>query len=491
MLGELNRRARLMNSSARGSDRFDVVCIGGGTAGMSAARAAAFHGARVAIVERFAQLGGECTFTGCVPSKSLIHAASTWWKARNASHLGIDGRDMRLDFARVMERVDEIVQEIARDERDELFVDQGIEILHGEARITAPGRVEVAGRRLEVGAIVLATGSAPARPDIPGLAEAQPVTNETVFELRDLPRRLVVIGGGPVGVELAQAFQRLGSSVSLLSASSRLLPAEEPEASECVGAALAREGVEIHLEARADRVEPVEGGWRVHAGAVAVEGDRILVASGRVPRVDNIGLDLIGVVVDGRVVVDDRCRTSADDVYAAGDCASPYRFTHVAALEGRVAGSNAAGKRAKTNLEGVPRVTFTDPEVARIGLVEEEAKRRYGAVESVVLPMSRIDRARCMGETDGFIKVVVASRGGPLAAPLVHATGGRVVGAQIVGVNAGEVLGEVGLAMHSGMFAGRIAQAMHAYPTVALGLQQAVAQLFAAGRAQTDGASLA
>ena len=457
---------------------------------MSAARAAAFQGARVAIVERFARLGGECTFTGCVPSKALIHAASMWWKARHAAHLGIDGSDLRLDFARVMERVDEIVREIARDERDELFAEQGIDIVHGEAQISGAGLVDVTGRRLTVGAIVLATGSAPALPNIPGLADARPLTNESVFELRELPRRLVVIGGGPVGVELAQAFQRLGASVSLLSAASRLLPAEEPEASDCVRDALERDGVDIHFDARADRVEQIEGGWRVCAGESAVDGDRILVAAGRVPRVDGLGLDRIGVAVDDRIVVDERCRTTAADVYAAGDCASPYRFTHVAAHEGRVAGSNAAGKRAKTNLDAVPWVTFADPEVARIGLTEIEAKERYGAVESIALPMSRIDRARCLGETDGFIKVVVASRGGPLAAPLVHATGGRVVGAQIVGLNAGEVLGEVGLAMHSGVFAGRIAQAMHAYPTVALGLQQAVAQLFAAGRAQTDGSNL-
>ncbi len=467
---------------------YDVVCIGGGTAGMSAARSAAFHGATVALVERSPRLGGDCTFTGCIPSKTLIHAAKVLWQARHGAHLGIDASGMCLDFGRLMEHVDSVVEAIARDERDERFLEQGVHVLHGNARIVAPGVVDVSQRRLRAGVIVIATGSAPVMPQITGLLEAAPLTNETVFALRDLPARMVTIGGGPVGVELAQAFQRLGSSVTLLCAAPRLLPREEREASACVLDSLRADGVDVRLDARADRVQRAAGGWRVSAGDVAVECDRILVAAGRVTRAEGLGIERIAVEPDGRIAVDERCRTSLDDVYAAGDCASAYRFTHVAAHEGRVAGANAAGKRARVDHRAVPWVTFSDPEVARVGMTEEQARERYGAVESVSLPMSRVDRARCVGETDGFIKVVVASRG-PLGGPLMHATGGRVVGAQIVGLHAGEVLGELALAMHTKMFAGRIAQAMHAYPTVSLGLQQAVAQLFAAGRAQVDAAA--
>jgi pyruvate/2-oxoglutarate dehydrogenase complex dihydrolipoamide dehydrogenase (E3) component len=468
------------------TDAYDVICIGGGTAGMSAARAAAFHGGRVALVERAPRLGGDCTFTGCIPSKTLIHHAGVWWKARSAAHFGIDGSAMQLDFARLMTHVAETVEEVARDERDEVFLDQGIDVLHGHARILAPGVVEVDGRRLVTTATVLATGSRPAVLGIPGLAAAQPLTNESVFTLRRQPERLVILGGGPVGVELGQAFQRLGTAVTLFSASSRLLPREEPEASACVREALVREGMTVHLSARADRVERRADGWRVHASERSGDGDRILVATGRAPRLEALGLDHLGIATDRPIAVDERCRTSVENIYAAGDCVSPYRFTHVAAHDGRAAGANAAGKRAKVNHDAIPWVTFSDPEVARVGLTEETARARFGAVESVTFPMSRVDRARTAGETDGFIKVIVASRG-LLGGPIVHATGGRVVGAQIVGMHAGEVLGEVTLAMHVGMFAGRIAQTMHAYPTISLGLQQAVAQLFAAGRAQIDG----
>ena len=465
---------------------YDVVCVGGGTAGMSAARAAAFHGARVALVEREGRLGGECTFTGCVPSKTLIHAATVFWRARNSAHLGIAGEAVRLDFARLMRRVAAVVDEIARDERDEVFVGQGIDVFHGPARVAGPGVVAVGGRTLKARAIVVATGSEPAMPLISGLRDAKPLTSETVFGLREQPERLVIIGGGPVGVELAQAFQRLGTRVSLLAGASRLLPREEPETSACVLSALRRDGVAVYLGARAERVEPTgDGVWRVHAGGVAVDCDRILLAVGREARVAGLGLEQLGVAVDERIVVDERCRTSVEGIYAAGDCASPYRFTHVAAHEGRVAGTNAAGKRATVDHDAVPWVTFVDPEVARVGLTEEQARARYGSLEIVSLPMSRVDRARCMGETQGFIKIIVASRG-PLGGAIVHSTGGRVVGAHIVGVHAGEVLGEVSLAMHAKTFAGRIAQTMHAYPTVSLGLQQAVAQLFPAGRAQID-----
>lgn len=464
---------------------YDVVCIGGGTAGMSAARSAAFHGASVALVERSARLGGDCTFTGCIPSKTLIHAAKLLWQARHAAHLGIDATGIGLDFARLMEHVDSVVEAIARDEGDEGFLEQGVDVLHGNARIVAPGVVEVSERRLRAGAIVIATGSAPAMPAIPGLLEAAPLTNETVFALRELPARMLTIGGGPVGVELAQAFQRLGSSVTLLSAAPRLLPREEREASACVLEALRADGVDVRLDARADGVQPVAGGWRVTAGGAAFACDRILVAAGRVTRAEGLGIERLALEPDGRIAVDERCRTSLDDVYAAGDCASAYRFTHVAAHEGRVAGANAAGKRARVDHGAVPWVTFSDPEVARVGMTEEQARARYGAVETVSLPMSRVDLARVAGATEGFIKVVVASRG-PLGGPILHTTGGRVVGAQIVGLHAGEVLGELTLAMHTKLFAGRIAQAIHAYPTVSLGLQQAVAQLFAAGRAQVD-----
>ncbi|HET9050626.1 MAG TPA: NAD(P)/FAD-dependent oxidoreductase [Candidatus Dormibacteraeota bacterium] len=473
------------------ADAYDVVVLGAGTAGLTAARSARLHGASTLLVEREAKLGGECTFYGCVPSKTLIEAARLYWQIRHAARVGIHVDGLRLDFAELMAHKDRVIADINRDESDESVIGSGIDIARGRATFTGPHTLEVAGREVRGESIVLAQGSDPFLP--PAVAGVPHVTNETVFSMGTQPRRLLVLGGGPIGLELGQCFLRLGTEVVVLAKQDQLLPREEAEVGALVHRLLEREGMEIHLGADVDgatagpdgEVTLAFGGPGGEQGTVT--GDRVLVAAGRRPRLEGLGLDRLGVATTRKgVTVDERCRTDVPHVYAAGDVTGTYLFTHWAAHQGRVAGANAAGRKVKTDDRVMPWVTFLDPEVARVGLTEDEARARHRHVAVARFPFSRIDRARTMLETEGFVKIVVARP------PLVGAsTGGQVVGAHVVGVHAGEMLHEIVVSMQAKTFAGRLAQAIHAYPTLALGVQQAASQLFAGGRALTDAEPLA
>ena len=471
--------------------RFEVLVVGGGTAGMTAARIARANGAGVALVERQPKLGGECTFVGCVPSKTLIEAARLFWQMKHhAPRVGIHADNIRLDFSELMAHKDRVIADINRDESDESFTEVGITLLHGRAVFTGPHQLEVDGTAYEADRIVLAQGSEPARPRIAGIDECPYVTNETVFSMASLPRRLLVLGGGPIGLELGQCFRRLGAEVVVVAKQPQLLPREDPEVGGLVRTILEREGLELHLGADADAVSHRDGTVTLEfsdaGGRHSVSGDRLLVAIGRTPRLEGLGLDRLGVATTAKgVTVDERCRTNLEHVFAAGDIVGEYLFTHVAAHQGRVAGTNASGKRAKVDYRVLPWVTFLDPEIARVGLTEPEARAQHKDVEVVRFPFSRIDRARTMLETEGWIKLVTAGR-----AVLGRAAGGELVGAHIVGVHSGEMLHEAVLSMQARTFAGRIAQAIHAYPTLALGMQQAAGQLFAGGRALVDAGEL-
>ncbi|MGD9570900.1 MAG: NAD(P)/FAD-dependent oxidoreductase [Thermoleophilia bacterium] len=467
-------------------ESWDVLVVGGGTAGMTAARAAAAEGARTVIVERSPALGGECTWVGCVPSKTLIEVSRLFWAARRGERWGIRSEGLTIDFPALMAHKDAVVAEIARDERDEEFTGAGIAVRHGPLRFTGAHQARVGDAQHRFERAVVATGSAPAVPDGLGLEGVPHLTNETVFSLTELPRRLIVLGGGPIGLELGQAFARLGSDVTVLHRGERLLAKEDPEVGDLVGRLLAGEGMAIRLGVREVTFLRHETGvaarYADDDGEATVAADAVLVATGRRPRVEGMGLDALGVDHDGRGVgVDERMRTSASHVFAAGDVTGGHLFTHVAGYEGRIAGQNAAGKRQKADYRVVPWVTFLDPEVARVGLTEGQARADHGDVEVICFPMSRIDRARVLGEPEGFVKLVVARRRvvGKLG-------GGELVGAHIVGPNAGEMLGEVVLAMQARVFAGRMAQAIHAYPTVGMGVQQAASQLFPIGRALVE-----
>lgn len=461
-------------------DQFDVVVVGGGTAGLTAALAARHEGARVALVEREGRIGGDCTYYGCVPSKTLIEIAHALHGARQLAEDGILAGSFPVSYPAVAARLHRVVAEIAADERDSRFLDAGIDLVYGPARFVGDHELAVGDRRLHGRRFVIATGTEPAVPPVAGLDQVPFLTNRTIFDLSVLPQRLIVLGGGGIGLELAQAFRRFGSDVVVIELLERLLVNNEPEAGELARVFLEDEGIDIRLGAKATAAHHRDGRFTVTLERGEVSGDALLVAAGRRAAVESLGLDRVGGValVDGYVQVDRRCRTSRDHVYAAGDVTGGLQFTHVASHEGAVAGRNAAGKRAATDERVVPWITFLDPEVAHVGLTEEQARERHRQIRTVTYPMSGVDRARIAGRTLGFVKLVTARRG-----LLGWAGGGILVGAEIVGPGAGELIHECALAIRTRAFAGRLAQTIHAYPALSLAIQQAASQLFPLGRA--------
>jgi pyruvate/2-oxoglutarate dehydrogenase complex dihydrolipoamide dehydrogenase (E3) component len=440
---------------------YDLIVIGGGAAALAAARAGAARGARTLLVSD-GEIGGECTFTGCVPSKTLIEAA-----ARG------------VPFADAMAAVAAAVGVIAATETAQVLAGEGIEVGRGRAVFTSPREITAGGRRLRGRRFVAATGSRPAVPPVPGLAEADYLTNETVFGLREPPRRLAVLGGGPVGCELAQAFARLGSRVTIVEAGSRLLPAADPAASRVIGEVFTAQGIAVRTGAEVTHVESGRDGVTLLLRSEEKIGaGRLLVAAGREPASGHLGLAAAGVRVDerGHIVTDRHLATTAAGIYAAGDVTGIMPFTHAAAAMGRLAARNALRRRWSPPgdfvTSTIPWVVFTDPEVAQVGFTEPQAAAVGRGARVAYLPASETDRAVTAGRTEGFIKIIAGPR-----RVLGHAGGGRVLGATIVAARAGEMIHEPALAMRTRMFAGRLAQATHAYPTWSLAVQQAAAQL--------------
>ena len=453
-----------------------MIVLGGGTAGLTAALTARHHRASVALVEQEPRLGGDCTFYGCVPSKALIETAQIAHDLRHAQTEGIVAAAPAFDFAAVMRRRARIVDEIAAEERDERFTAVGIDVIHERARFADEHTLELDdGRRITGSRLVIATGSVPAVPEAAGLDAVRFLTNKNVFDLQRLPERLAVLGGGAVGLELAQAFRRLGSQVTVLELADRLLPQDEPEAGAAIAQVFAGEEIDVRLGATVTAVEERGLELELWVDGTKIVCDELLVAAGRKGSAESLGLDV--ELERGYIKVDRHCQTSLPHVYAAGDITGGCQFTHVASHEGRIAGANAAGKRARVDERVVPWVTFTDPEIAHVGLTEAEARERHRHVEAHVFPMSRVDRARILERPAGFVKLVTAGR------PLLGRTGGGVlVGAQIVGPRAGELIQECALAIRTRCFAGRLAQTIHAYPTMSLAVQQAEAQISPVGR---------
>jgi len=443
------------------SRRQDLVVVGGGTAGLVAAQIAAGAGARVTLVER-ERTGGDCLWTGCVPSKALIAAADLAHRMRTAATVGLEPVEPRIDFGAVMRHVHEARETIAPQDSPERLRTAGVDVIEAEATFLAPGRLRVGGRELRYRKALIATGSSPAVPPIPGLADIDVLTNETVWDLEELPRRLVVLGGGPIGCELGQAFARLGSDVTMVEMAPRLLAKEEPGAGALIAERLRRDGVDVRVGTEATEVRP--GSEAAHelivADGPAIPFDALLVAAGRRPQTEGLGLECVGVGLgeDGGVQVDERLRTSARHLYAAGDVTGALPFTHVAAYHARTAAVNALfGARRKVAYEAVPWVTFTDPEIARVGLTEAQARDRWGKrATSVTFDYAGLDRAIVTGQTSGFATLVGDDRG-------------RLVGATVAATAGGEAIAELAARIETGAKIDAVSQAVHAYPTFAEG----------------------
>lgn len=443
------------------ASRYNLVVVGAGTAGLVSAIGAASLGAKVAIIERHL-MGGDCLNFGCVPSKALLSAARTVAGVRNAGRFGVrTAGDPRVDFDAVMTRMRRLRAGISPHDSAARLAGLGIDVFLGEARLVGTDAVEVDGRRLAFSRAIIATGSRAAVPPIPGLADSGYLTNETAFSLTALPHRLIVIGAGPIGCELAQAFQQFGSAVAIVSLDERVLPREDPDASAVVHEALARDGIRLALGARIVRVDrrpelsQVTVVFEQHGRAEEVVGDKVLVAVGRTPNIEGLDVGAAGIDANASgVIVDDNLRTANRRVFAAGDVCSPYKFTHAADAMARVAVQNALFfGRKKANQLVIPWCTYTAPEVAHVGLYEDEAKRRGLEVLTVTVPFADVDRAVLDDDADGFARVHAERRSG------------RILGATLVAAHAGEMIGEMALAMTTGARLSTLSRTIHPYPT--------------------------
>lgn len=441
-------------------EHHDLIVIGGGSGGIAAVDAALRRGVRPLLVQDGA-VGGDCTFTGCVPSKTLIAAA-----ARGATP------------ADALATVRRVVGTVAATEDADTFRRRGATVVEGRARFVTRDVVEVDGRRFQAPRVVIATGAVPIVPPIDGLASTAPLTSATLWDLDDLPASVAVLGGGAIGVELAQALARLGCAVVLLEAEDRILGGEEPDSSAVVRAVLEADGVDVRTGAMVGSVAVQGGRSMLRTGGGVVTVDAVLVATGRRPVTHGLGLDHAGVRLDpsGHVVTDASMATTAPGVYAVGDVTGRFPFTHGAHAQGLVAVGNALGPvpLRRFSARAIPMVVYTDPEVARVGMTEADAYGRWGAAARVVeLPMSAVDRAVTEDRTEGFVKLVTVP--GRLFGDRL---GGRLVGATIVAPRAGEMVHELALAMRLRIPPAALATTTHAYPTWGLAVQQAASGLF-------------
>ena len=441
-------------------ERYHLVVIGGGTAGLVSAAGAAGLGAKVAMIER-RLLGGDCLNYGCVPSKAVIRAARAWQEARDAhERFGAPKVAGEGDFAKVMERMRGLRAGISHHDSAERFRGLGVDVFIGNGRFIASDAAEVDGKRLKFRRAVIASGARPLELPIPGLSETGYLTNENVFTLTELPRRMAVIGGGPIGCELAQSFARFGSEITLFDMAPHVLVREDADAAEIVQNALLDDGIRLALSAKIVRVEGGAGGKVVvteseNGGESRHEVDEILVAVGRVPNTEGMGLEAAGVeYTKFGVTVNDKLQTSNKRIYAVGDVASQYKFTHTADALARIAIQNALFfGRAKASDLVVPWCTYTSPEIAHVGMYAADAEKAGIEVDTMTLPLSDVDRSVLEGADEGFLRL--------------HLKKGtdQVVGATLVAEHAGDILSELYLAVTHKVGLGKIASTIHPYPT--------------------------
>jgi pyruvate/2-oxoglutarate dehydrogenase complex dihydrolipoamide dehydrogenase (E3) component len=441
---------------------YNLIVIGGGAAGLVSAYIATAVKAKVALIEKH-KMGGDCLNTGCVPSKALIRSARFLADLSKAQSLGFKEAKASFDFADVMERIQRVVQQIEPHDSVERYSELGVECISGIATLRTPYEVEVDGRRLTTRAIIIATGARPAVPSLPGIEQSGYLTSDTIWSLRQQPKRLLVLGGGPIGCELAQSFQRLGSLVSVVQRGERILPREDSEIAALVSNRLLHEGVELHTDHRALRFEQNEGEKQViceHQGKeVAIPYDALLIALGRRPNVTGFGLEELGIEIASRGTIqsDPFLRTNYPNIYVCGDVAGPYQFTHTAAHQAWYAAVNALFapfKKFRVDYSVIPWATYTDPEVARVGLNEQQAQEQNIPYEVTTYGIDDLDRAITEGEAHGLVKV--------LTVPGKD----KILGATIVASHAGELITEFVSAMKFGLGLNKILGTIHIYPTM-------------------------
>lgn len=448
---------------------YDLTILGGGSGGLTAARVAASLGARTLLIDK-ERLGGDCLYTGCVPSKSLIHAAKMVQQARTASHAGLSVSNINIDMAQVAAYIQGVITRVNEAER---VYTEDVTVEFGTVTFQSPTALLLNDDKITSKATIIATGSHPTHPKIAGLENIAYLTNESVFELTQLPSSLLIIGGGPIGVEIGQALTRLGVQITIVQETERILPKEEPDVSTAIADVLQSEGAKLVMQAKILKIE--QNGAKKYVTVkqgeqlVYFEADEIFVAAGRLPNVEGLHLDAASVDYNEQgIKVDNYLRTSTPNILAIGDVIGGYLFTHVAAYQASIAVRNALLPFAKKKVDYrvLPWCTFTDPEAARIGLTYAEAQQQHQKVRVITFPWSDIDRAQTEDAPTGFIKLILAGKKD------------EIVGAHIVGIQAGELLGELAVAMQQHLTIAHLVNVIHPYPTLHTGLQQALFEAY-------------
>ncbi|MBI2337144.1 MAG: mercuric reductase [Deltaproteobacteria bacterium] len=437
---------------------YHLIVIGGGSGGLVTAAGAAGLGAKVALIEKH-KMGGDCLNTGCVPSKAIIRSAKIAHDAQTADRFGFTPHRFDIKLDAVLASVREVQAKIAHHDSVERFTSLGVDVYQGNYSFISSHQISDGKETLEAKRFVIATGAAPFVPPLAGLADIPYLTSDNVWELKELPKKMVVLGGGPIGCELAQTFFRLGSKVSIIDTADCLLSREDSDASCLIKEQFQKEGIEVLVNTRAEKIHKTGSGYElmVSQASNGISFDQILVAVGRAPNVNQLGLEKAGVTYDKKgIKIDATLRTSAKHIYACGDVVGSYQFTHTADFQARLILRNALfpGK-SKINYRVVPWCTFTEPEVARVGLNESEAKQKKVSVDVFTYSLSDLDRAVCDREPQGFVKV------------LTKKGTDQILGVTLVGAHAGDLLHELALAMHQKIGLKKLAAMIHIYPTLA------------------------
>lgn len=455
--------------------QFDLVIIGGGVAGLVTASGAAQFGAKVALVEK-ESLGGDCLHWGCVPTKTLVQSAKVTSLMRRSEEFGIEKSGVQVNFQKVMNRMRSVQERIGKNDDPERFRKMGVELFFGEGKFIDPHTFEVNGKTLKGKKFLIATGSRPIFLPIPGLKESGALTNITALKLDYLPKSMVILGAGPIGLEFAQVFSRLGTKVTVIEKMGQILPREDKEVADALEEILKKEGIEIVTCMEVKEVKKEGSGKRLLAaqceihGSLNLEADEIMIAIGRAPNVEGLNLNLIGVEHDKKgIKVDLTLRTTQKHIFAAGDVTGLFPFTHVAEYQAGIVVSNALFPfvNRKADYRVVPWVTYTDPELGRVGLTEEEAKKEYGEknIQVFRFQFEDVDRAVIEGEGHGLIKLVCDKKN-------------QILGAHLLGPNAGELLHEFVLAMKARIPITQISQTIHVYPTLSQAVKRACDQYY-------------